>query len=115
MEAEKMSTRCPSCGGMTAAGELNTAGYGASLQWCAARKVPRKHPIRFLKNEYFHLWKVRVGLMGLDLTLSGEEIPLYVPAWYCPNCEKVFAWFDAPGVPPELCGEETTKRMEGAQ
>lgn len=106
---------CPACGGTTAVGELSLGSKADFLQWCAARKIPRKHPIGFLKSEVFHQREVKVRLMGSVFSFSGADVPGYVLAWYCPNCKKVFAWFDAPSVPPELCDAETTKQTEGVK
>ena len=103
---------CPVCGAAFGEGKLYTMGRMAgkfyisgSLCWKASRRIPRKHPLRLFGRVYFAEMTVRVRLMS-----DGDD---GVPGWYCPNCKKVFAWFDAPDVPPEL-GGESAKPEEGA-
>ena len=100
-------SRCPACGSETARGEMSIAwGRGAVLFWRSDAKIPREHPFKLFNIGFLQRTAVRVDLMATAFSLTRGDPQEHVPARYCPNCKKVFAWFDAPGVPPEVCGGE---------
>ena len=107
---EKMWS-CPVCGSAFQKGELSVVGYSTgkahvtgSLWWVANEKIPRKRPLRLFGKTYFAEKSVKVLLMR-GVTLFGDSgAPDCLPGWYCPNCKKIYAEFDAPNVPLELGG-----------
>jgi hypothetical protein len=80
-----------------------------SLWWKADQKIPRKRPLKLFGRTFFSHRLVQIRLLR-QTSFFDEESPSEAPAWYCPDCKKVFAWFDAPGVPPEVCGGEPGRR-----
>jgi len=106
---EVETRHCPVCGAAFSEGRLYARGYSTgkayvvgSLWWRANRKIPRERPFRLFGRAYFAEKAVRVRLLGGNGLFAEEARPYEVPGWYCPNCKNVFAWFNAPGVPPEL-------------
>ncbi len=114
---------CPVCGAEFCEGKLYAMGksleyshfclgaVAGSLWWEANEKIPCERPLRLLGKQK----AVKVCLLGDPEYLHDEECPKEVPGWYCPSCKKVFAWFDAPGVPLELCDGETANPEGGAR
>ena len=116
MWSREESHRCPACGSETARGQLTVASSrGAVLFWRSDAKIPRKRPFKLFKIDFLQRKAVRVNLIAATLTLVKGDPEEHVPAWYCPNCRKIFPWFDAPDVPPELCQAEAGRPVDAKQ
>ena len=91
---EKQKGRCPVCGSAMILGDLYVLGvrFSADLNWVSKDKI-RHYKKSFLTGDEKEVNK-RMSFKLLSQSLFSPRNS-QTEGWYCPNCEKVFASFDA--------------------